>query len=55
MKYTKQQSLDAISRVLAYVAGRWYETEYGVLELSERRYQAAMHLLERHMWEVARG
>ncbi len=47
----KRKHLDAMGAVLAYVSGRWYETEYGCSE--DRWYSRAMYFIEARYAELA--
>ena len=52
---TRQQSLSAIGHVISYLAGRWYETEYGQVEWADRWYQPAELYMERISFAVRDG
>jgi hypothetical protein len=52
-KPTRAHHLDALGSVLAYVSGRWYETEYGV-NGAGNWYKHAMLLVEARYEQLAR-
>ena len=49
----RRTNLDALGCVLSRVAGHWYESEYGLVEIKDRWYQNAYMLLEWLYGEIA--
>jgi hypothetical protein len=51
---TRREQLDALGSVLAYVSGRWYETEHGA-NGAGHWYRDAMYFLEDRYADLAMG
>ncbi len=47
------ESPEAFYRVYNYVSRKWYDEEYGKVELADRWYGPTVALLDRIAWELA--